>query len=104
MIITTTNNIEGKQIATYLGIVTGEIVITLGLKPFFKRQDPDKKNRSSGYESALFEAKQTALKQMEERATKLGANAIVGISFSVDDFSGGSYIMAFVSGTAVKAY
>jgi uncharacterized protein YbjQ (UPF0145 family) len=41
---------------------------------------------------------------MEERATKLGANAIVGISFSVDDFSGGSYIMAFVSGTAVKAY
>ena len=104
MIITTTNNIEGKQIATYLGIVTGEIVITLGLKPFFKRQDPDKKNRSSAYEDALVEAKQTALKQMEERAAKLGANAIIGVSFSVKDLSNGSYVMAFVSGTAVKAY
>ena len=104
MLITTTNNIEGKQIANYLGIVTGEIQVKLQLNPILKRQDPDKKNRSSGYESALFEAKQTALKQMEERAAKMGANAIIGINFSLDDFSGGSYVMAFVSGTAVKAY
>lgn len=104
MIVTTTNNIEGKQIATYLGIVTGEIALSVRLKTFFKRQDPEKKNRSSAYEDALFEAKQIALKQMEERAAKLGANAIIGVSFSVNDLSNGSYVMAFVSGTAVKAY
>lgn len=104
MIVTTTNNIEGKQIATYLGIVTGEIALSVRLKTFFKRQDPEKKNRSSAYEDALFEAKQIALKQMEERAAKMGANAIIGVSFSVNDLSNGSYVMAFVSGTAVKAY
>lgn len=104
MIVTTTNNIEGKQIATYLGIVTGEIALSVRLKTFFKRQDPEKKNRSSAYEDALFEAKQIALKQMEERAAKMGANAIIGVSFSVNDLSNGSYVMASVSGTAVKAY
>ena len=104
MIVTTTNNIEGKQIATYLGIVTGEIALSVRLKTFFKRQDPEKKNRSSAYEDALFEAKQIALEQMEERAAKMGANAIIGVSFSVNDLSNGSYVMAFVSGTAVKAY
>lgn len=104
MLITTTNNIEGKQIATYLGIVTGEIALCVRLKTFFKRQDPEKKNRSSAYEDALFEAKQIALKQMEERAAKMGANAIIGVNFSVNDLSNGSYVMASVSGTAVKAY
>ena len=104
MIVTTTNNIEGRQIATYLGIVTGEIALSVRLKTFFKRQDPEKKNRSSAYEDALFEAKQIALEQMEERAAKMGANAIIGVSFSVNDLSNGSYVMAFVSGTAVKAY
>lgn len=104
MIITTTNNIEGKQIATYLGIVTGEIALCVRLKTFFKRQDPEKKNRSSAYEDALFEAKQIALKQMEERAAKLGANAIIGIGFEINVTAADSYIMVFVSGTAVKAY
>ena len=104
MIVTTTNNIEGKQIATYLGIVTGEIALSVRLKTFFKRQDPEKKNRSSAYEDALFEAKQIALKQMEERAAKMGANAVIGIGFNINVTAADSYIMVFVSGTAVKAY
>ncbi|MEE1203648.1 MAG: heavy metal-binding domain-containing protein, partial [Bacteroidales bacterium] len=93
MIITTTNNIEGKQIATYLGIVTGEIALSVRLKTFFKRQDPEKKNRSSAYEDALFEAKQIALKQMEERAAKMGANAVIGIGFKINVTAADSYIM-----------
>ena len=58
--------------------------------------------RSTTYEKVLIEAKETAIKELEERATRLGANAIVGIDLDYETVGqNGGMLMVTVSGTAV---
>ena len=79
MIITTTPSVEGKKIVEYKGIVFGEVIsgvnmvkdMMAGLTNIFG-------GRSNTYETELINARQNALKEMEERAFQLGANAVVG--------------------------
>lgn len=81
MLISTTPTIEGRHILEYKGVVTGETIIganvlkdfMAGLRDFFG-------GRSGTYEKVLREAKDTALREMEDRARELGANAIVGLT------------------------
>ena len=95
---------EGHQIQQYLGLVSGEVIIganfikdfTASLHDFFG-------GRSSSYEQTLIEAKEAALKEMSERAARLGANAIVGIDLDYEAIGAkGSMLMVSCSGTAVK--
>ena len=58
--------------------------------------------RSGAYESVLREAKDTALKEMEEHARAIGANAIVGIDLDYEALgANSSMLMVTASGTAV---
>ena len=100
MIITTTQIVEGYQIVEYKSIVFGEVVagvdvvkdIAAGLRNFFG-------GRSRAYEGELSEAREEALQEMEERATKIGANAVVGVKMDYEYMDG--MIMVTCSGTAV---
>ncbi|MDL2241898.1 YbjQ family protein, partial [Bacteroidales bacterium OttesenSCG-928-L03] len=56
--------------------------------------------RSNAYEQVLSKAKDTALKEMQDRARSLGANAIVGIDLDYETING-SMLMVTASGTAV---
>lgn len=103
MILTTTPNIEGKPVREYKGIVTGETIIganawkdiKAGLRDIFG-------GRSASYEKVLQEAKETSLREMEQRAEEMGANAILGIDIDYETVgSGGTMLMVAVSGTAV---
>lgn len=103
MLISTTPTIEGRHILEYKGVVTGETIIganvlkdfMAGLRDFFG-------GRSGTYEKVLREAKDTALREMEDRARELGANAIVGIDFDYEAIGqNGSMLMVMCSGTAV---
>ena len=58
--------------------------------------------RSGAYERVLREAKDTALKEMEEHARAIGANAIVGIDLDYEALgANSSMLMVTASGTAV---
>ena len=58
--------------------------------------------RSGSYESVLREAKDTAVREMQERAMMLGANAIVGVDLDYETVGqSGSMLMVTASGTAV---
>ena len=103
MILTTTPSVEGRSIAEYKGIVFGEVIsgvdvikdFTAGLSNFFG-------GRSATYEDELTSAREQALQELEQRAARLGADAVVGID--VDDEVLGSnngMLMVTVSGTAV---
>ncbi len=103
MLITTTPGFEGKKITKYLGIVTGEVIvganflkdIAAGLTDFFG-------GRASLYEEELIRAKEMALKEMEQRAMDLGANAVVGVDLDYEVLGqNGSMLMVSASGTAV---
>ncbi|WP_314571896.1 heavy metal-binding domain-containing protein [Alloprevotella tannerae] len=103
MILTTTPTIEGYPVKQYLGIVASETIIganvfrdiMAGLRDFFG-------GRSSSYEEVLKKAKDTALQELQERATAMGANAVIGIDLDYETVgSNGSMLMVTASGTAV---
>ena len=103
MLVTTTHNIEGKRITKYIGLVNGEAIIGANfVKDFFANIRDVVGGRSGAYEQGLREAKSIAVKEMIEQATRLGANAIVGVDLDYETMGGsGSMLMVSCNGTAV---
>ena len=104
MIVTTTPSVEGKKIVEYKGIVFGEVIsgvdvvkdMVAGLSNFFG-------GRSNTYETELVNARESALREMEERAAKLGANAVVGVDIDYEVLGANNgMLMVTASGTAVR--
>ena len=104
MIVTTTHSIENKPVKEYLGIVTGETIIGANIiKDFFAGIRDIVGGRSGSYEKVLRQAKDAALKEMQENAQSLGADAIVGIDLDYETVGpNGGMLMVTASGTAVK--
>ena len=103
MLTTTTPNIEGKRITKYYGIVSGETIIGANLfRDLFASVRDIVGGRSNSYEEVLREAKNTALREMEEQAMRLGANAVIGVDLDFETVGGNSsMLMVTASGTAV---
>lgn len=104
MLITTTNTIEGKQITDYYGMVTGEAIIGANVfKDFFAAITDVVGGRSGAYERALRDAKDIAMKELEERAATYGANAVIAVDLDYETVGKDSgMLMVSASGTAVK--
>ena len=87
-----------------MGVVTGETIIGANVfKDFLASMRDFFGGRSGSYEKVLREAKDTSLREMEERARNIGANAIVGIDIDYETIGeGNSMIMVSCSGTAVR--
>ena len=103
MITTTTPTIEGHPIREYKGLVTGETIIgAIFVKDIFAGIRDIVGGRSSSYEEVLREAKDTAMREMKERAQAMGANAIVGIDLDYEALgANSSMLMVTACGTAV---
>ena len=103
MLITTTPHIEGKRIARYYGIVSGETIIGANIfRDFFASIRDVIGGRSNSYEEVLRKAKDSALREMEEQAMRLGANAVIGVDLDYETVGqNGSMLMVTASGTAV---
>jgi uncharacterized protein YbjQ (UPF0145 family) len=104
MITVTTPSIEGKKIVDYKGIAFGEIIVGInvikdiaaGLTNFFG-------GRSASYEEELVGGRNQALREMEQRAATMGANAIVNVVVDYEAISnqGSNMLMIVATGTAV---
>lgn len=102
MPITTTPTFQNAQIKEYKGIVCGEIIegvnfvkdFAAGITNFFG-------GRSASYEDELIMARETAIREMQERAIALGANAVVGVDIDYEVLGQGNMLMVSASGTAV---
>jgi uncharacterized protein YbjQ (UPF0145 family) len=103
MLITTTPNIEGKRITKYVGLVNGEAIIGANIvKDFFAGIRDVVGGRSGAYEQGLREAKSIAIKEMIDQATRLDANAIIGVDLDYQTIgSNGAMLMVSANGTAV---
>ena len=104
MILSTTNNIDGKPVKDYLGIVTGETIIGANIfKDLFASIRDIVGGRSGSYEKVLREAKDIALKEMTDNAIRLNADAVVGIDLDYETVGkNGGMLMVTASGTAVS--
>lgn len=102
MILSTTSNLENKNITQYLGIVTGETIIGANIfRDFFSAIRDVVGGRAASYEKVLRETKDIALKEMKHEAQRLGANAIIGIDLDYEQIGEGM-LMVTASGTAVR--
>lgn len=102
MIISTTA-LEEKKILDYKGIVFGEVVAGVNM---FKDIAAGFRNvfggRSQSYEGELMQAREEALKEMQERAQAMGANAVIGVKMDYETLgTDGGMLMVTCSGTAV---
>ncbi|HVL24283.1 MAG TPA: heavy metal-binding domain-containing protein [Thermomicrobiales bacterium] len=104
MIVTTTNVIDGQPVQQYLGIVCGEAILGANImKDLFAGIRDIVGGRSAAYERELANAREIALREMEEQARSLGANAIIGMDLDYETVgSGGAMLMVSASGTAVR--
>ncbi len=105
MIITTTDNVEGKTVATYCGIVSGEAILGANLfKDFFAGIRDVVGGRSGAYEKEFRKAKNAALDDMIAEAQELGADAVVAVDLDYEVIGGDQKTLLMVSanGTAVK--
>lgn len=103
MITTTTPSIEGKHITEYRGVVFGEVIsginfvkdFAAGLSNFFG-------GRSESYEEELIQARESAIREMEQRAYQRGANAVVGVDVDYEVLGANNgMLMVTACGTAV---
>lgn len=105
MILSTTDHLEGKTIKEYRGVVFGEAIIGIDfIKDFTAGITNLIGGRAEEYEQELVNARADAVNEMIKRATKIGANCLLGVKIDVESIGigekNGLMIMVSVSGTA----
>jgi len=104
LIITTSDQIEGKKITDTIGLVRGSTIrarhvgrdIMAGLRSLVGGEITD-------YTKMMAEAREQAIQRMVEDAEKQGANAVVGMKFTTSMImSNASEILAYGTGVVVK--
>lgn len=103
MIVTTTPSVEGRRITEYRGVVFGEVIIGIDfVKDFAAGFSNFFGGRSSSYEEELMGAREQAMRELEQRASQLGADAIVGVDIDYEVLGANNgMLMVTASGTAV---
>jgi len=104
MMVTTTDNIPGREVKEVLGIVFGSCVQTKHIgKDIRAALRTIIGGEAKSYTELLEEARRVAMQRMIEQAEKLGADAIVGMRYATaQTMRGAAEIIAF--GTAVKTF
>lgn len=104
MITTTTNNVEGRPVQQYLGVVSSEAIIGANIfKDLFAGIRDIVGGRSGTYERVIDEARRNAMDELVQKAQTMGANAVIGIDLDFETIgTGGSMLMVIATGTAVR--
>ena len=104
MIITTSDQVEGKKITKTIGLVRGSTIrarhvgrdIMAGLRSLVGGEITD-------YTKMMAEAREQAIQRMVEDAEKQGANAVVGMKFTTSMImSNASEILAYGTGVVME--
>lgn len=104
MITTTTAIIEGQPVQQYLGIVSAEAIIGANIfKDLFAGIRDIVGGRSATYEKVIDEARTNAMTELVQKASALGANAVIGIDLDFETVgTNASMLMVIATGTAVR--
>jgi uncharacterized protein YbjQ (UPF0145 family) len=106
MILTTTDVLQGAVIDSYLGVVTAEVVYGSNfLRDFIAGIRDVIGGRTGTYERLFEEGQQKALAELQQRAQRLGANAVIGIAVDTGTINldqSGVLMLITATGTAVK--
>ena len=102
VLVSTTQTLDGYNVARYLGVESVERVIGSGLLSEVTTGIQDMVGaRSTAFETKLQAAKDDAFGALKVRAVEKGANAVIGVSLAYAPFDG-NRMAVIVSGTLVK--
>ena len=104
MILSTVPTIAEREIAATIGVVTGEAIIGANIfRDFLAGVTNIVSGRATGYENALREARDIAMREMSEEAARRGADAVVGVDLDYETLGvENGMLMVSATGTAVK--
>ena len=99
MKISTTNSISGFNIIKHIDIVSSRMVAGTNIftEAFASFADVFG-GRSESFENNLDNLYKKLLIDLQKKAKRLGANAVIGISFDIDEISGKNFQMFMISG------
>jgi uncharacterized protein YbjQ (UPF0145 family) len=102
MIVTTTNEVAGRQIAAYLGVVRGIVVRSPNIAQGFMGQlQTIVGGNIEAFVKVCEQARQDAFTHMVHHAMQIGADAIIGMRYDATEFqSNVTEVLAY--GTAVR--
>ncbi|MEF8782709.1 MAG: YbjQ family protein [Haloarculaceae archaeon] len=84
--ITTTDSIDGREIAEYAGVVSGEAVIGANVVGDIAAGIRDVVGgRSGSYEKKIETGREEAISDIRAEARELGADAVVGATFDYEE-------------------
>ena len=104
MIISTTETIQGREVRKTIGLVRGNTIrarhvgrdIMAAIRTLVGGE-------ISEYTKLMAEAREQALDRLEAEATRLGANAVVGVRFSTSVVLGGAAeLLAYGTGVVIS--
>ena len=103
-LVSTTDQIEGKQITEYKGVVSGISITGFGaFREFFSGFTDAFGGKSGSYQKEYKSARNLAIKDLISEAKNLSANAVICIRLDFENISakGKSLVMVSATGTAV---
>lgn len=106
MILSTTSLLQNQEIENYIGIVTAEVVYgSNALRDFFAGIRDIIGGRTGSYERVFEQGQREALEELQKRARKLGADAVIGVQLNTGTINideSGVLLLITATGTAVK--
>lgn len=104
MIVTTTEELPGREIKEVIGVVFGSCVQTKHLgKDIGAGLRSMVGGEARGYTELMEEARRTAMQRMIDDAEKISADAVVGMRYATaQTMSGAAELIAFGTGVKIK--
>lgn len=102
MIVTTGNEVAGRQIAAYLGVVRGIVVRSPNIaQGFLGGLQQFVGGNIEMYADVCEAARNEAFQRMVQHALQIGADAVIGMRYDATEFTqGATEVLAY--GTAVR--
>src|SRR5215468_8608430 len=102
MIVTTGNNVEGREVGEYLGVVRGIVVRATGIgRGFVGGLKAIAGGNIEEWSVVCEEARREAFNRMVQHANEIGADAVIAMRYDATEFTqGATEVLAY--GTAVK--
>ncbi|MEK9990702.1 MAG: YbjQ family protein [Halieaceae bacterium] len=105
VVLTTTASVPNKEIKEVVAIVSSEVAVGMNIfKDMFSAVRDVVGGRAGAVQNTLRDLRGQALDELRQEASRVGADAVVGVDLDYSEFSGGGRSMLFIvaNGTAVK--
>jgi len=105
VVLTTTANVPNKEIKEVVAIVSAEVAVGMNIfKDMFSAVRDVVGGRGGAVQNTLRDLRGQALEELRQEASRVGADAVVGVDLDYSEFSGGGRSKLFIvaNGTAVK--